>query len=84
MTMHSSLLGLSIVLDSTIIDGAIYLDGVRSRKIIVGTRPLTPVEQAHEDARRIVQTGLADVLRWLGRPAYQRPPTHQEVLEWLS
>jgi hypothetical protein len=75
-----SMLGLPVVMSDMFADGTVIFDGVRNRRIIIGTRPPTPVEQAREDARRIVQTGLADVLQWLGQPPYQRPLTHHELL----
>lgn len=50
--------------------------------VLVGTCPLSELEQAGRDGRLAVRRGLADVLEWLGHPV-ENEPTGKQILAML-
>lgn len=61
-------------------DGAVLVaDGT----ILLGTCPLTPIEEAGREARRIIRRGMADVLRWAGQPVDMEPSAVEVLAAWL-
>lgn len=53
------------------------------QQMVIGTRPLTDLEKAGQEARLVVRRGLADVLEWLGQRVDNTPPTSAEILDGL-
>lgn len=51
--------------------------------LFIGTRPLPLMEEVGREARRIVRSGLRDVLDWLGESWYDEP-TGVEIFEALK
>jgi hypothetical protein len=52
--------------------------------IHIGTGPRSFQAQARIDAHRIVRTGLAEVLEWLGEKPWSEPSTGAELLSRLK
>lgn len=70
MTAAAGLAGIPLMLSPDLPDGTLVDIG---GQVMLGTRPLTELEQAGRDARRIVREGLADVLTWCGLPVDLEP-----------
>lgn len=54
-----------------------------TQQMVIGTRPLTDLEKAGQEARLAVRRGLADVLDWLGQRVDNTPPTSAAILAEL-
>lgn len=81
--LHPALtIGVPIRLSKVARDGEILWVGGRGVMLLIGTRPLTVLEQAGRDARRLVREGMADVLEWLSEPV-NIEPTSAEILTAL-
>ena len=79
---HTLWNGVPVTLSTLVEDGTVIMLG--RRQIIIGSRPRTPIELDRYRARWIVQTGLRDVVEWLGeRVIPERPVTGQEILDGI-
>lgn len=68
--------GRRVVTSAAMWDGEVALT---PDALVVGVGEIPTREQARRDAVRLVQQGMADVLAWLGWPAW-RPPVTSEVI----
>ena len=65
-------------------DGHMYFVGMSD--LIIGTQPLSEIEEAKREARMIVREGMKDILEWLGPKApggsrWDNEPSGVELLE---
>jgi hypothetical protein len=69
--------GIPVITSAVIPDGELLIIGPSGpgtyEYLAVGIGPIDNSEWCRREALRIVQTGLADVLEWLGEPPW-RPP----------
>lgn len=78
-SLAASLRARPVICCESLRDGTVYAD---RRAIIIGTRPLDPIEAAGREGRLIVRRGMADVLAWLGEPV-NTEPSGAEILAAL-
>lgn len=79
---HTLWNGVPVTLSTLLEDGTVIMLG--QRQIIIGSRPRTEIELVRYHARWIVQTGLSDVLEWIGeRVIPERPVTGAEILDGI-
>lgn len=65
-------------------DGHMYFVGMSD--LIIGTRPLSEMDQVRREARLMVREGMKDILEWLGPKApggseWYNEPTGADLLE---
>lgn len=73
--------GIPIVESAAVPDGVLL--AIPGQKIVIGTGPIDNSEWCRREALRIVQTGLAEVLEWLGEPPWRPPATSAGILARL-
>lgn len=78
---------LPILTSDVIPDGELVLVGPSGpgafEYLALGTGPISNEEWCRREALRIVQTGLVDVLEWLGEPPWE-PPGGLQILARLK
>ncbi len=73
--------GIPVVTSDLIPDGDYHLT---PEVFVIGTGPVDWHTWCQREALRIVRTGLADVLEWLGEPAWKPPLTSAKFFEAVS
>lgn len=84
-------LGIPLVLDERLAEGEMLMLGPDlgpyalggPQVIVLGIGPIDWRTWCRREARRIVRTGLADVLDWLGEPQWRPARTSAEILAEL-
>lgn len=76
----NALHGTRVIASQHLRDGLVMI--AEGGTMLIGTRPLTPVEAAGREGRLIVRYAMADVLTWLGQPVYTEP-TSAEIFDSL-
>jgi hypothetical protein len=79
----ATLLGIPVIESPMVADGVVLVFGNRE-VIAIGTAPIDNSEWCQREALRIVRTGLADVLGWLGEPPWRPPATGAGILASLK
>ncbi len=80
---HGDFAGIPVVVSGAVRDGEVLILGATSysgTSAIIGTGSIDSSEWCRREALRIVQTGLADVLEWLGEPPWRPPLTGVQIL----
>lgn len=72
--------GLDVLANPYLADGTVVSTG---DTIVIGTCPLTEVELAGREGRRLVREGMADVLAWLGEEVELHYPSSAELMRRL-
>jgi hypothetical protein len=75
--------GIPIVVSSMLPDGEVLIVGQSSYSgtaAVFGAGPIGNSEWCRREALRIVRTGLADVLEWLGEPPWTPPLGSVQIL----
>ncbi len=79
-----NLASIPVVTSDVIPDGEAWIIGPSGpgayEYLALGTGPISDSEWCRREALRIVQTGLADVLAWLGEPPWSPPARGVEIL----
>jgi hypothetical protein len=83
-TSIGGVVGLPVVLTAGMSDGdCMLVPAGLSRTLFIGTGPISESTRTRREALRIVRTGLADVLDWLGEKPWRPAMGGHELLDAL-